>query len=198
MPKAEMKQIWQHTNEVAVNTLSQGTISVMPSIINGQSAQGRIGTSINAQGLHIKGAMYNNSTQESYVRLVVYGFNGSVDPYNNFFRNAGQNTVGAISSVNGLDAMYYPINKIDLHVYHDRVFKLGGSTTGAAASNTKMFSKFIKFGGRKITFKANTSGVGNQDWQYGICWIASDANDDTSTGTTVEVSMLERFYFKDA
>lgn len=195
-PKPEMKSVWQHTNEVAMNTLSQGTVTTMPSILNGLG-QARVGSEILARGLHLKGCVNNNSTAESYLRMVVFCYNGAVDPATNFFLASGAGTASAISSVNGLDAMYYPINQRDLKVRYDRVFRLSGSASGNAGKQTTMFSKFIKFGGKKIKFNANTSGVFNQDWQYAICWIAADANDDTSTGTAVEVSMLERFYYTD-
>ena len=168
----------------------------MPSIVNGLG-QARIGSSIKAQSLHIKGALTNNSPSESYIRLVVFCYNGAVDPATNFFQGTSAGTTSAISSINGLDAMYYPINKRDLKVRYDHVFKLAGSANGNSGYNTRMFSKFIKFGGKTINYAGNTSGVFNQDWQYAICWIAADATDDTSTGTNVEVSMLERFYFTD-
>lgn len=168
----------------------------MPGILNGL-AQARIGASILAKGLHVKGAVTNNSTQESYLRMVIFCYNGAVDPATNFFMGTSAGSTSAISSINGLNAMYYPINQRDLKVRYDHVFKLAGSATGNAGQNTRMFSKFIKFGGKKINFAGNTSGVFNQDWQYAICWIAADANDDTTTGTTCEVSMLERFYYTD-
>lgn len=196
LPKPEIKSVWQHSNEVALNTLAQGTVNVMPSITNGLG-QARIGSSINAKGLHIKGALNNNSTSETFCRLIVFTYNGSVDPSTNFFQGTSAGTNSAISAINGLDAMYFPINKRDLQVRYDRVFKLAGSATGNAGRNVTMFSKFIKFGGKKLAYAGTGSGVASQTWQYGICWIAADANDDTTTGTSVDMSMLERFYYTD-
>jgi len=141
----------------------------------------------------------NNSTSESFVRMLVLGYpatNG--DPTINLFRNLPTGTTTGLSGVTGLDTIYYPINKLELHVYVDKVFRLAGSATGNSGSNTRFFSQFVKFGGKKVEFKAATAGTLNQNWMYSVIWIATDANDDTSTGTAVELSCLERLYFKDA
>lgn len=199
MPKSEMKQVWAHHNEVALNTLSQGYQSnLVCQIGQGTAANNRIGNVVNFSGLHLKGVFNNNSGSESYVRMIVVGYPSSNgDPSLNLFRSLPTNTTTSISSINGLDCMYYPLNKTELHIYLDRVYKLAGSATGNAGSNTRMFSQFIKFGGKKVEFKANTTGYSAQNWMYSVYWIASDANDDTTTGTTLELSCLERLYFKD-
>jgi len=197
MPKVEMKQVWIHDNEVQLNTLAQGMMYSGPVVPIGTGSNARIGNEIRAMGVHLKGALYNNSGAESFVRLLVLGHSGSLDPSTQIFRNTHSGNVAPVSTVNGMDAIYFPVNKNELHVYHDRVFRLGGSATGTAASNTRMFSKFIKLNGRKVQFEGGTTGLGTQNWSYSIVWIAADANDDTSTGTVVELSQLHRFYFKD-
>lgn len=195
MPKTEMKESWIHTNEVALNTLAQGHLIPFPVIGQAITADGRVGNHVNARSLHFKGSLYNNSGAETYVRQLVVGYAPTVDIATNLFRLAATNTSAAISSINGMDAMYYPINKTDFHVYHDRTYKLAGSVSGVNGSNTRMFSRFIKLGGKKITWKGADANPDN--YTYSIVHIASDANDDTTTGTTVEMSSLTRFYYTD-
>lgn len=196
MPKPEIKQMWTHVNENALNTLSQGFFDYMPAIATGVSSIGRIGNTVKLNGIHLRGALNNNSGSESYARCVVIQYDGRQDPAVGFFRNAQSNTCAAISSINGLDAIYYPVNKMDFIVRWDKVFKLGGSTSNSSATCTRLFSKFIKFN-KIINYHSAATGIAGQDWMYAVIWIAADANDDTTTGTTVEVSYLHRMYFSD-
>lgn len=195
MPKQEMKCDWFQLDEQAQNTLSQGTFTLFPSLTPGVGADGRISNEISARGMHMKGVLYNNSTSESYLRQVVIGYAPPLNAMNNFFHTAADHSTGAVTGVNGLDAMYYPLNTTQLTVYYDKVFKLAGSATGNGGANTRMFSKFLKLGGKKLKF----AGADNapENWTYALIHIAADANDDTSTGTSVEVSATNRFYYSD-
>jgi len=196
MPKVEMKQYWNHTNETALSTLSQGYTTVGPLIGQGTAAANRLGNIIHLHGLHIKGALNNNSGSESFVRFMVLGYDTSLaNPINYLFRNASLGTVTGPISVNGLDCMYFPVNKIDFHVYHDQTLRLAGSAVGNAGNNTRMINKFIKFGGKRLEYKDTAA---YPQWAYLTVFIAADANDDTSSGTNVELSILERVYYKDA
>lgn len=198
-PKVETKQVWVHHNEVNLSTLAQGYTSTGPLVTQGTNSFARVGNNINASGLHLRGVLSNNSGSESMVRVIVVGFPGSNgDPSLNLFRASSGGSTAAVSAVNGLDAMYYPLNIAELHVYHDHVHKLAGSAAGNAGANAKTFMQFIKFNKRKIEYKGNTTGYGNQNWMYQIIFIAADTNDDTTLGTAVELSMIERFYFQDA
>lgn len=200
MPKVEMKSLWYHHNEVALNTLNQGYNAYGPNIIQGTQSWNRIGNKVNLGGLHIKGIIKNNATTENYVRMLVIGYDGvrGTSILNELFRADQVGATGAMSTINGLDAIYFPLNKVDIKVYRDKVMKLGGDGAGTAGSNTRMFSEFIKFNGRKIEYKGALTGVGNQNWIYSILFIAAEASDDTTTGQVVEMSMLERLYFKDS
>lgn len=203
LPRVEMKTNWYHDNEVQLNTLSQGAMQAYPQVNQGTTDLARVGNDINMKSFQIKGVLNNNSTQESYARCLILGHAGSLDPtFSTFpiFAAGASGQTFTISQVNGLDTMYYPINKVETHVYYDHVFKLAGSATGNSGVNTRMFSKFIKFPGkgRKVTFKANATGTGNQNWFISVYWIVADANDDTTTGTTVELSQLTRFWYTDA
>ena len=199
MPKAEMKSVWNHQNEVALNTLTQGTQNIGPAVVQGVGADQRIGNVINASGLHFKGFLYNNSTQETWVRMIIVGYPtlvGNIDLLTNVFDATQSGTESGLNTINGLDAIYYPLNKKDYKVYRDKTYKLAGSVSGSAGTNTRMFNHFVKFNNRKITFDGSGSTTSN--WTYNIMLIPADANDDTSTGTNVELSALTRFYFKDS
>jgi len=199
MPKTEMKVAWAHHNEIQLNTLSQGYQSVNGTYINqGTQTNTRVGNQIFAQGVHLKGVFNNNSTSESFVRMIVIGYPGTNgDPLLNLFKANTTGGTQGVSTLYGLDPIYFPINTGELHVYTDKVIRLAGSATGNAGMNCKFFNQFIKLGGRKVEYKGNVYGTGLQSWMYSVIWIAADANDDTSSGTAIELSCLERFYFKD-
>jgi len=202
MPAIEFKENWYHDNEVQLNTLTQGAMQGYPQVSVGNSHITRIGNEISLKSFQVKGVLNNNSGSESFARLLILGHDGNIDP--NFatfpiFRNTSSGTTTTISSVNGLDCMYYPINKLDCKVYYDKVFRLAGAATGNAAGNTRMFSHFIKFPGKgkRIKYEATGTGVTNQNTFISVYWIVADANDDTTTGTTVELSQLTRFWYTD-
>lgn len=200
MPKVEMKQLWYHHNEVTLNTLAQGYVAYGPNIIQGQASWNRQGNIVNVSGLHLKGILNNNGASENYARMLIVGFDGvkNTSPTDNLFRGDQVGTTVGIAAVNGLDGIYFPINKIDFKVYRDRVFKLGGSAASSPTSNTKMFTEFVKFNGRKVEYKGATTGFGNQSWIYAVIWIVAEGPDDTAGGQAVELSMMERLYYKDA
>lgn len=194
-----MKQTWNHVNEAQLSTLTQGYLSTGPFVVQGIGANQRVGNDINIMGLHLKGALHNNSAGQTFVRAIVVGYNASNgDPTINLFRNTATGATAAVTAVNGLDCMYFPINKLDLHVYWDKVFRFSSIEAGNAGQNTRMFNKFIKLGGRKVQFKATGIGPGYQNWQYSVIWISADASDDTTTGTSVDLSYLEIMHYKDA
>lgn len=135
--------------------------------------------------------------------MLIVGHAGTIDPNLGtfpLFTTAQTGATSTISSVNGLDTMYFPINKTELKVYVDKKFKIAGSTSGNGGRNTRPFNAVVKWPGKgkKITYKGNAAGVGNQDYFVSVIWIVADANDDTSTGTVMELSQLTRFWFTDA
>jgi len=201
-PRIELKNVWYHDNEISLNTLAQGGCQAHPIISQGTTGLTRVGNEISLKSFHVKGVLYNNSTSETYARMIIVGHNGTMDPTFStmpIFRAGATGQTYTVSQINGLDTMYWPLNKVEFHVYKDKVFKLAGSAAGSAAVNTKTFSQFIKFGrGKTVTYKANATGVGNQNWFITVYWIVADANDDTTTGTNVELSSLTRLWFTDA
>ena len=191
--------MWLHTNEVALSTLAQGYHQPMFPIVQGTGTDNRIGNIVNLSALQLRGVVNNNSTSETMLRFIVVGYNSNNgDPTLTLFRNTSNGITAGVSGVNGLDAMYFPLNKLDMHVYVDKMIKVAGSATGNAGSNVKFFNKFIKLNRRKVEYKGNTTGYGNQNWMYSVIWIAADANDDTTTGTNCELSYFHRLWFKDA
>lgn len=202
VPAVELKENWYHDNEVQLNTLTQGAMQAHPQVTNGTTHVARIGNEIALKAFEVKGILNNNSTSESFARLLILGHSGDLDPtFSTFpiFRNAANGTTSNISGVNGLDTMYYPINDVDTHIYYDRVIRLAGSATGNAAGNTTMFKKKITFPGKgkKVTYDGAGIGLGNQTWFISVYWIVADANDDTTGGTVVELSQLTRYWFTD-
>lgn len=193
-----MKEVWLHTNEVQLNTLVQGYHATMYPIGQGVAADQRIGNVVNLSALQIRGVISNNSVQETVIRFLIVGYNASNgDPTVNLFRNTSNGITAGVSAVNGLDAMYFPLNKVDMHVYTDKMIKVAGSSTGNAGENVKFINYFHKLNGRKVEYKGG-NGYGSQNWMYSVIVIAADANDDTSTGTTCELSYFHRLWYKDA
>jgi len=201
VPHVETKEIWTHDNEVQLNTLSQGALQAYPTISQGTSHITRVGNDVNLKKFDIRGVLSNNSTSETFARMLVVGHDGNIDPtmatFPLFLAAAG--TSVTIGTLNGLDTMYFPINNKELHIYEDRVLRLAGSATGNAAQNAKYYSKTINFPGqgKLIKFKGGSSGYANQSWFITVVWIVADANDDTTTGTVVELSQLTRFMYTD-
>jgi len=202
MPAIEFKENWFHDDEVKLNTLNQGAMAGYPQVTVGNSHITRIGNEIALKSFQVKGCLNNNSVQESYCRLIILGHDGNLDPNAAtfpLFRNTASGTTASISSVNGLNAMYFPINNVDNKIYHDKIYRLAGSATGNSGANTRMFNKFIKFPGKgmKIKYEATGTGVGNQNRFISVYWIAADSADDTTSGTDVELSQLTRFWYTD-
>jgi len=198
LPKIETKEIRFHTNEVGLNTLSQGYFLQGPLIVQGTSRSSRIGNEVSAIGLDIRGVLCNNSTTESIVRVLVVSSSGSTDPTLELFQATDPGITGGLSTITGLDAMYYPLNTNDFRIHVDKVVRLAGSATGNGAENVQFMKEHINFPKTRIKFDGNTTGIVNQSWSYHIILIATDANDDTSTGTVAEASFMSRFFYQDA
>lgn len=147
--------------------------------------------------------MHNNADHNQYVRMVVLGCPVSVDTASTdyIFKPNQTGTPDSLTGVYGLNAIYTPLNKDVFKVYCDQVYKLGPVTD---PTGSRMFSKFIKLGGKLIKFAGNTTGTmptnaGNgQTWQLLTLFITAEANDDTATSAIVELSYIARAYFTDA
>jgi len=197
LPKIETKVFRMHANEVALNTLSQGYFFNGPAIVQGSGRGDRVGNEVSALGLDIRGVLNNNSTTESIVRMLVVSSKGPTDPSLELFDTGSTGSTGGLATINGLDAMYWQLNTNDFKIHVDKLVRLAGSATGNAAQNVQFIKENISFPKTRIKYDGTVTGILNQSWSYHIIFIASDANDDTSTGTVAEVSYLAKFLYQD-
>lgn len=195
--KPEMKQLYSEANELTYNTLSTAYTFEEFILLQGSTANTRVGNEVFLQGLHLKGVWHNNATNSIYVRTLILGYTDSIQDgaFSELFRTSTGNATDLTTTV-GLDIIYKPINKVKWHVYEDKVTKLAPSTS-TDGNNTKFFSIFQKFGGSKIKFEAGTTGFTNQNKRFCVLHLAADANDDTTTGSVIELSSILRWYFTD-
>lgn len=197
MPKVEIKQLHVHQNEVQISTLTQTALVEGPSIVQGTAWNNRVGNEVCAHKLEVRGVLYNNSTSESMVRMLILSTKTHTDLSEVFISNTGGSTSGT-STIGGLDTMYYPINEADFRIHTDKIIKLAGSATGNAGANAQVIKHTVKFPKIRVKYDNNATGAFSQNWRYYVFYIAADSNDDTSTGTVVELSALTRFFFTDS
>jgi len=198
LPKVELKRIVSYQDEVSNSTLVQGSSLPMIAIPQGLQVWNRIGNEVKIKGFHIKGILNNNATTPNYVRMVlawapmdtVVTLNGS-----NLFADTDlAGNTGGVTSIPGLNIMYFPINRTQYTPVFDKVFKLGGS---GDPSCTRMFSKFIRMN-KTLKFIANNTGTGVQSAQLSLWYLVAEAGDDTTGGQAIEINHVARTYFTDA
>lgn len=195
----EIKRHYVHNNEVTVSTLSQGTNWYdLTSIDQGVNADERIGMEVMAKGIHLAGHLHNNGSTTNWVRMVVIQQHtqDDISSLSEVFQKSG-NTADFSSTV-GMQAMYFPLQKVDFKVLYHRVFKLNPAGTAGLLDESRMFKKFIKLN-KKIKFQKDLSeGADLQRPRYWLgCW-AAESPDDTGLGESIELSFLSRFYFTDS
>jgi len=198
MPKTELKRIVSYADEVALSTLVQGTALPQIGVTQGLQLWNRTGNEIRVKGFHFKGIMTNTATTPNYVRVVVAWTPMDTDTSFSSVNIFGDITLagltGGISTIPGLNIMYYPINKLQFTPVHDKIYKLGGS---GDPSCSRMYSRFIKMN-KAVKFIANSTGTGTQNWQLTMFYFVAEAGDDTMGGQTIEVSHVSRTFFTDA
>lgn len=194
--RSETKVHTNTLNEVAIDTLSQGTFYDPLTINQGPAVNQRQGLKINLKGIQIKGFLNNNGANLNYVRMCVFFAKDQQD-----FTSASDVFTGSLGenfnfgTIPGMDAMYYPLNKRLMHVLWDKVYKVGPSGNNGLA-NGRMISKFIKLN-RVIRFDSSTSGADNVHPRLHVGMWAAESPDDTTVGQTVEISALIRCWYKD-
>jgi len=198
MPKVEMKRIASYVDESPLSTLVQGTALPMIAVTQGTAVWNRAGNEIKVKGFHIKGTFNNNATTPNYIRLIAawtpcdtdVGFTTS-----NLFADTNlAGSTGGVTTLPGLNIMYFPINRLQYTPVIDKVYKLGGSGDPTC---TRMFSKFVKMN-KTVKYIANGTGTGVQSHQLTVWYLVAEANDDTTGGVAIEVSHLARTFFTDA
>jgi len=193
--KPEVKYVTTHVNEQAVNTLSQFSSSayqLLNGIAIGNTVSTRIGNRVVGKNLVVRGVMRNNSTGSTWLRMVFF------EPLDN--DSLVQITTGTSMfagdtpvTINGLDTMYYPLDRQIFRVHSDKVYRFGASTS-TTGEDTRFFRKVIKIN-KKIGFDY-TATIPQTNAMYVMYWTA-EANDDTSTGVAVELSFLAKYSYVD-
>lgn len=158
----------------------------------------RVGIDINEIGLQIKGMLVNNSINATFCRMIVFRANNQQAMTNGTEFLLGQSGIPTtIGTQFGLNALYWPLNKKQVTVYHDSVMKFG-SNSSIDGSHIRNFSKFIKLHGKKTSYDGNGTDDGNQTNTLQVCFISARADDDDVAETTMEVSFLARLWYKDS
>jgi hypothetical protein len=198
----ELKYSYIETDEQYASTLNQSpdNFKKLVSLLGvGTGKSGRIGWDIGVRGLQMQWILNNNNSQVNYVRLLVVRLkqpsNGADTLDDKLLTNVAGSQINLSTGATGLNAMYYPVDKSYCSVIYNRVVKLAGSgdTTGA---NTKVIRKFIK-----MRSKISWLGDAYNNLCNGALWftaIAAEANDDTGTGTNVEISGFAKMWFVDS
>lgn len=196
----EKKQLWSTWNETAITTLQASAFYDLSAVAQGDANGNRTGNEIQASGFHFKGVLNNNSTSiTNYVRIVVFramADNSDMSYATSDLFAAANGIPQALSDQTGLNAMYYPIDKRLHKVYKDFVVKLAPNTA-TNGTHTKMIQFWIPLKGLKMYFEGSGTGDSNASPRLHFGMWTAEAPDDTSTGETVEVSGVGRFYFKD-
>lgn len=203
IPAVEFKENWLVDTEKLLDSLVQGYMQPHPIVVNGTSHVTRIGNEISLKSFMMKGVLYNNSSAETYARLVIASCDGNMDVTSAstfpLFRNTSNGTTAGVGTATGLQAIYYPLNKLDLKVYVDKTYKLAGSVAASGGRCTRPYTHMVKFPGKgmKIKYEASSTGLGSQNRYIIAFWVIADANFDTTSGTQVELSGITRFWYTD-
>lgn len=195
----ETKVHYTHRDESNESTLSQGTFFDPMDIDQGTAGDERLGNTIRAKNLHIQGVLHNTGSVCNFVRIVVFW----AKDRQNFTNASGEFFVDnngdpqTISSVTGLNAMYYPTNRALVTPLTDRRYRLG---TGSATSDeTRFFKINVPLKNKLIRYEEGTSGgADNVSPRLHVLFLAAEGEDDTSTGENIEVSCMMRFFYYDA
>jgi len=189
-PKSEMKYF--DTN-VAYSGLTATSACI--NLVDTATVR-RIGNKIKIIGIHVKGFINNNSAKTNYVRVMLVGTREPADVTTSteLLATTGGGTAN-ISVAAGLNALYHPINKVKFRLLHDRVYKLGPSTS-VDGSECKMINFMVK-PKRNVWYEDGTQGADNQSYRYHLILIPSEAGDDTLP-STIEISYCIRTFYVDS
>lgn len=193
----ENKVIMYQANEdpaLATDTLLYATD--LSAISQGTALNQRIGNQIHIKGVHCKGFLHNNNTKVLYIRHLIIGTANPNDiTASTELLQIGGGATSTLTTANGLNMLYLPINKVKFQVYHDKIMKLGGSASIDGVQD-RFFNKFIKLN-KKITYEANTVSADNQSYRFHNIFLVSEGDDD-AVPSIVEVSYAIRVWFQDA
>lgn len=183
-------------NEESLSTVTQGSFVDPLDIGQGDTINDRAGDTIYVTGIRIRGVLHNNASNINMVRMCLLqtnedaNFSAATDLF--------ESGTGAVdfSTVTGLNTMYHDFEKQKIKVKWDQVVSLG-TASDTSSAQVKYFDQFIRFPGRglKVKYLGSSTGAAQVFPRLHLGFWAAEAPDDTSTGTTVEVSMRALTYF---
>jgi len=197
---AEKKRQFTHINEETLSSIGQGSNSwnLITPVSNSGNSVNRVGQEITLDRFEFRGVLHNNAATNNMVRILV-GYVKDTALFTSasqLFENAnGFGAAVSFSSVNNLDSIYWPINKVKFTPILDRVYTLA-PTSSVDAGNVKSLVYSIRLK-KKIKFEGTDAGQDGQDTNlFMIAWTG-EAGDDATIGTNVEISGLARVLFTD-
>lgn len=194
---AEKKMCWLSGEESALTTLTQFYAYDPLDISQGFDTRTRIGDEIRLGGIHARFLLKNNSNYTVYVRMALVK---TFDEYNFtsssyiFDTNVGGQTTP--SSLTGIKQIYTPFDTSRINIVWNKILKLAPAN-GTDGKECAVYQRWANLRNIKIQYQANSSGSQNVKPRYHILFCLADADNDTSTGNTIEVSWLVRTYFTD-
>ena len=195
LSESKCRQI--HNNEFSLSSLNQGNWFDPMNIAVGTGSQERVGNTITATGLHLKGYLHNNATSDiQYVRMLIYKGknNDNFDNTSSFFEDGDGKPIPT-TDLAGSRVIYHPIAKNKVTVLKDKVFKVG--TGNGTADRTRFFNMWIPLKNQKIRFEGDSSNQPSKYPRYHICFFTAESDEDIVGAQTVEISFVSRFYYKD-
>lgn len=194
---SETKLKMNHLNEVSLSSLVTGQYWDPMIIPEGTGVDERIGNQITLSGHQIKGVLNNNTTAHAYVRMALFTVTDRADvgSASEIFINSAHTPLTS-TTIGGLDMMYHPFNKSYMKILNEKVFKLAPNSTGNTGG-TRFFNMFTKLHNRKIEYEHNQTGTTNNvspRLHLGV-WTAGASDDDASI--TIELSAMQRLWYKD-
>jgi len=199
---AEKKHLNTQIDEVGLSSLVQGgDWWHLTNIADGSNSGNRIGSQVALHSMNFRGVLHNNSSGTHLVRVVLGYIEDEVAPSNVYDLFEGplgpeapvSFTAGAAA---GLNSMYQPLNKSKITVLYDQVHKVGANSS-IDGSQVKMFEIKKNLRNAKIRFEGVTRGAGNQNRMLYLGAWTTEGADDTSLGTTTEISGCAQLHYTD-
>ena len=184
-------------NEVAISTINTGTGLVFisqPYPTVGAEPTQRVGNKIQPVGYSFKAVYNNNNDIPIVIRRIILqvedGENTNNDILNNLFEGNSNNV--DTYDTGTMDSLIRKVNREGFKVLKDDIIKLGTNNGGQRYEVDKLF---VKLGGSQ-TYRESASTHAVND-RIVCIHIARQSDADESLGSTVEMSYLVDFYFKD-
>ena len=169
------------TNVIALNYLGQGSTIAT-----------RAGNKITPTFLNVRGGVHiapDSGTQ--YLRLLIVEHDESDNPTLNLL----ELDTSVFSGLgNDLAAIYDRLNRTRYRIYAQKTFKLGGGGTGYFGQ--QLFNFNVKLKGN-MYFENTPAAAMPTKRNLKFIFYCRDANNDTTVGTSCEVTYNSKFYYTD-